>query len=137
MCWAAGTPGRKSATFVEQFGLTPRVAEVLTLVAHGLANRDIATTLVISSKTARVHVSHTLRRIEAPNRLEAAAIAHRLDPPHGGHWTAPVALRSVWMRTHAQRGRFRLISCLGCPTFLACPWRSSVSPAGARPRRRA
>ena len=35
---------------------------------------------MISSKTARVHVSHTLRRIEAPNRLEAAAIAHRLDP---------------------------------------------------------
>ena len=37
--------------------------------------------LVISVKTASVHVSHILRKLDAPNRLEAAAIAHRLSPP--------------------------------------------------------
>jgi DNA-binding CsgD family transcriptional regulator/tetratricopeptide (TPR) repeat protein len=68
----------------EQLGLTPREAEVLTLVARGLTNREIAATLVISSKTASVHVSHILRKLDAPNRLEAAAIAHRLAPPNGG-----------------------------------------------------
>ena len=64
-------------------GLTPREAEVLTLVARGFTNREIAATLVISVKTAGVHVSHILRKLNAPNRVEAAAIAHRLLPPHG------------------------------------------------------
>jgi DNA-binding CsgD family transcriptional regulator/tetratricopeptide (TPR) repeat protein len=62
-------------------GLTPREAEVLSLVARGYTNREIAATLVISVKTASVHVSHILRKLDAPNRLEAAAIAHRLTPP--------------------------------------------------------
>jgi DNA-binding CsgD family transcriptional regulator/tetratricopeptide (TPR) repeat protein len=61
--------------------LTPRETEVLTLVARGLTNREIADELVISVKTAGVHVSHILRKLDAPNRLEAAAIAHRLSPP--------------------------------------------------------
>jgi DNA-binding NarL/FixJ family response regulator len=67
----------------EPLGLTPREAEVLTLVAQGFTNREIAATLVISTKTAGVHVSHILRKLNAPNRVEAAAIAHRLFPPHG------------------------------------------------------
>ena len=62
-------------------GLTLREAEVLNLVARGYTNREIATTLVISVKTVSVHVSHILRKLGAPNRLEAAAIAHRLAPP--------------------------------------------------------
>ena len=59
-------------------GLTPREAEVLALVARGLTNREIAAALVISVKTASVHVSHILRKLDAPNRREAAAIAHRI-----------------------------------------------------------
>jgi DNA-binding NarL/FixJ family response regulator len=39
---------------------------------------------VISVRTAGVHVSHILRKLGAPNRLEAAAIADRLSPPHVG-----------------------------------------------------
>ena len=54
---------------------------MLTLVARGLTNREIAAALVISVKTASVHVSHILRKLGVPNRLEAAAIAHRFDPP--------------------------------------------------------
>ncbi|HEY7074121.1 MAG TPA: AAA family ATPase [Solirubrobacteraceae bacterium] len=65
----------------DQLGLTPRESEVLALVARGLTNREIAATLVISVKTASVHVSHILRKLDAPNRLEAAAIAHRLPAP--------------------------------------------------------
>jgi DNA-binding CsgD family transcriptional regulator len=66
----------------ELLGLTPRESEVLTLVARGLTDREIAARLVISVKTASVHVSHILRKLDAPNRLEAAAIAHRVAPPH-------------------------------------------------------
>jgi DNA-binding NarL/FixJ family response regulator len=43
--------------------------------------REIAATLVISVRTAGVHVSHLLRKLGAPNRLEAAATAHRLSLP--------------------------------------------------------
>ena len=66
----------------EILGLTPREAEVLALVARGYTNREIATELVISVRTAGVHVSHILSKLGAPNRIEAAAIAHRLTPPH-------------------------------------------------------
>ena len=76
---ADGPPAGKSA-LEETLGLTPREADVLALIARGYTNREIATTLVISVKTAGVHVSHILRKLDAPNRLEAAAIAHRLTP---------------------------------------------------------
>jgi DNA-binding CsgD family transcriptional regulator len=64
-----------------ELDLTPRESEVLALVARGLTNREIADQLVISVKTASVHVSHILRKLDAPSRVEAAAIAHRLAPP--------------------------------------------------------
>ena len=64
----------------ELLGLTPREAEVLGLVARGYTNRQIAAALVISAKTASVHVSHILGKLDARNRVEAAAIAHRLAP---------------------------------------------------------
>jgi DNA-binding CsgD family transcriptional regulator len=62
-------------------GITPREQEVLTLLAEGASNRDIAHRLVISEKTASVHVSHILAKLGARNRAEAAAIASRLGAP--------------------------------------------------------
>ncbi len=80
-----GSPdGKQGQGLQEALGLTPREAEVLTLVSRGYTNREIAQTLVISVKTASVHVSHILRKLDAPNRLEAAAIAHRLAPADVG-----------------------------------------------------
>jgi DNA-binding CsgD family transcriptional regulator/tetratricopeptide (TPR) repeat protein len=76
----AGPPDRKQV-LEELLDLTPREAEVLTLLVRGYTNREIAAALVISVRTAGVHVSHILRKLGAPNRLEAAAIAHRLSPP--------------------------------------------------------
>jgi DNA-binding NarL/FixJ family response regulator len=61
-------------------GLTAREVDVLRLLAKGYTNREIATELVISAKTASVHVSNILRKLGASNRLEAATIAHRLVP---------------------------------------------------------
>jgi DNA-binding CsgD family transcriptional regulator len=79
---SAEPPAGKRA-LEETLGLTPREADVLALIARGYTNREIASTLVISVKTAGVHVSHILRKLDAPNRLEAAAIAHRLTPGPG------------------------------------------------------
>jgi ATP/maltotriose-dependent transcriptional regulator MalT len=60
------------------FGLTAREQEVLRLVAEGRSNRDIAEELFISAKTASVHVSNILGKLNVASRGEAAATAHRL-----------------------------------------------------------
>jgi DNA-binding NarL/FixJ family response regulator len=55
---------------------------VLALLATGRTNREIARTLYISEKTASVHVSNLFRKLGVNGRVEAAAIAQRLDLPH-------------------------------------------------------
>jgi DNA-binding CsgD family transcriptional regulator len=62
----------------EAFGLTRRERDVLALVAAGRSNRQIAQELFISPKTASVHVSNILAKLEVSGRGEAAALAHRL-----------------------------------------------------------
>ena len=62
-------------------GLTAREREVLQLLARGYTNPEIATRLVISVKTASVHVSNILRKLGVSSRIDAARIAHRLAPP--------------------------------------------------------
>jgi DNA-binding CsgD family transcriptional regulator/tetratricopeptide (TPR) repeat protein len=63
---------------VERLGLTPREAEVLTLVAAGRTNRQIGDELYVSDKTASVHVSNILRKLGVNSRVDAAAVAQRL-----------------------------------------------------------
>ena len=58
--------------------LSNREQEVLSLVAEGLSNPEIAERLVISRKTASRHVSHILEKIGARNRAEAASRAATL-----------------------------------------------------------
>jgi DNA-binding CsgD family transcriptional regulator len=60
------------------YGLTEREREVLAALAAGHTNREIADELVISVKTASVHVSNILRKLDVDGRQEAARIAHRL-----------------------------------------------------------
>jgi DNA-binding NarL/FixJ family response regulator len=59
-------------------GLTSRELEVLRLVAAGQSNRELAAALVISPKTASVHVSNILAKLGAATRTEAAVKAHEL-----------------------------------------------------------
>lgn len=56
-------------------GLTPREAEILTLVAQGRSNRDIARILSLSEKTVRNHVEHTYAKIGVVNRVGASLYA--------------------------------------------------------------
>ncbi|MFC7278411.1 AAA family ATPase [Paractinoplanes rhizophilus] len=60
------------------FHLTEREVQVLALLKEGRRNREIARALFISESTASVHVSNILAKLNAVNRVEAAAIAHRL-----------------------------------------------------------
>jgi DNA-binding CsgD family transcriptional regulator len=73
-------PASATQNVGETLGLTAREAEVLALIARGCTDREIAATLVISVKTASVHVSHILHKLGVPSRIEAAAIAHRVAP---------------------------------------------------------
>ena len=57
--------------------LSEREREVLALIAQGCTNREIATQLVISEKTAGHHVSHILDKLGLSRRSEAAAYAVR------------------------------------------------------------
>lgn len=58
--------------------LTPRELEVLELLAKGLANREIAQALGISSHTAKFHVAQILEKAGAATRTEAVRQALRL-----------------------------------------------------------
>ena len=59
------------------FGLTSRERQVLALVAEGATNREIGAQLFMAEKTASVHVSRILSKLNVRSRTEAAAVAHR------------------------------------------------------------
>ena len=52
--------------------LTPRELEVADLVARGLTNREIASRLFLSERTAQNHVQHILDKLDLPNRSQIA-----------------------------------------------------------------
>ncbi len=62
-------------TAADPLGLTTREREVLSLVARGMTNRQIAGELYISEKTAGVHVSNILAKLDVISRAQAAALA--------------------------------------------------------------
>jgi pimeloyl-ACP methyl ester carboxylesterase/DNA-binding CsgD family transcriptional regulator len=57
--------------------LTSRETEVLRLVATGMSNREIASTLVVSEHTVHRHVANILRKLSQSNRAAAATQAAR------------------------------------------------------------
>jgi len=62
--------------------LTEREVEILTLVAQGLPNQEIAEALVISERTVRTHVSNILSKLHLANRTQAALYALREGLAH-------------------------------------------------------
>jgi DNA-binding CsgD family transcriptional regulator/energy-coupling factor transporter ATP-binding protein EcfA2 len=59
---------------LSSLGITPREAEVLSLVSDGLSNRDIAARLFVSHRTVEKHVESLLRKTGARSRTQLAAV---------------------------------------------------------------
>ncbi len=68
---------RMTSPSVGLTALTGREREILTLIAQGHSNRDIADLLVISERTARTHVSNVLGKLQLSSRTQAALLAVR------------------------------------------------------------
>lgn len=56
-------------------GLTPRELDVLTLVARGMGNAEIAATLIVARRTVSTHVERILEKLGVASRSAAAALA--------------------------------------------------------------
>jgi DNA-binding CsgD family transcriptional regulator len=73
------------------FGLTDRELEVLRLLGQGKTNPEIAAALFISPRTAGVHVTHILRKLDATTRVQAATVAERAGLLDAGQTDSPFA----------------------------------------------
>lgn len=67
-------PGRELAALLDL--LTDREREVLTLVAAGLTNDEIAARLVLSPATAKTHVSRVMTKLGARDRAQLVVIGY-------------------------------------------------------------
>ena len=59
--------------------LTRREVEVLKMIASGSSNKEIASTLSISERTVKNHVSNIFKKIDVSDRTQAAVFAIKND----------------------------------------------------------
>lgn len=89
LCDATSEGRRADAGCVDHANLlTRRQREVLTLLATGRSNKEIARSLMIAESTVKVHVTAAFRLLGVHSRMAAAAALHRL-PASGGQPMLP------------------------------------------------
>jgi DNA-binding NarL/FixJ family response regulator len=71
----AVTKGRPDV--LESVRMTPREREVINLIAEGLSNKEIASTLHIATHTVKSHVRNIMEKLTLHTRLQIAAYAYK------------------------------------------------------------
>jgi DNA-binding NarL/FixJ family response regulator len=71
---AAAPPPTPSGALPDE--LTPREGEVLTLIAGGLSNQEIAAKLFVSEATVKTHINHVFAKIGVRDRAQAVHYAY-------------------------------------------------------------
>jgi len=66
---------REAPTEAEKDGLSPREREILSHVAKGSSNKEIARNLKVAESTVKIHVQHILRKLNLSSRVQAAVYA--------------------------------------------------------------
>ena len=67
----ATEPFAPDAVRQQDLGITARELEILTLIARGLSNREIATQLFVSENTVKTHCARTFDKLGAARRTQA------------------------------------------------------------------
>lgn len=70
-----GAPFAVDQARLDRLGITPREYEILTLIAAGLSNREIAERLRVSENTVKTHSSRLFMKLDARRRTQAVQIA--------------------------------------------------------------
>lgn len=60
---------------LDALGITPREHEILTLLAAGMSNREIAAKLFVSENTVKTHLGRLFDKLDARRRTQAVQIA--------------------------------------------------------------
>jgi DNA-binding NarL/FixJ family response regulator len=100
IAWLLSHSGWRGQGRAELSELTPREREVVSLVAAGLSNTEIAERLVVTPATAKTHVSRARRKLGARDRAQLVVYAYRT-----GLVTAPGAATEDEGGRHAGQPR--------------------------------
>jgi len=80
-------PGAQQARELEP--LTDRELEVLRMIARGLTNSELATTLVVSDATVKTHITHLLAKLNARDRVQLVILAYEAGLVEPGDGARP------------------------------------------------